>query len=153
MSNKNIFIVSSYCKEGYLYIKEDSKCLNLNPTGFFEADAAQNAGYVTTALIAGGIALSSVSLILAGGSSQGLFSAVNMFQLLLLFPLFRFFIPKVLIKFYESLDWTVLSFSFISLSEVPVLSEAWKSFEDEQEDVYLNIIGIEQKSSLLSIFS
>ena len=127
--------------------------MNLNPTGFFEADTAQNAGYATTAVIAGGVALSSVSLILAGGSSQGLFSAINMFQLLLLFPLFRFFIPKVIVKFYESLDWTMLSFSFISLNEVPVLSEVWESFEEEQEDVYLNIIGIEQKSSLLSIFS
>ena len=153
--------MTSECKEGHIYTQAESKCFDPSspeplPEDIVEeenTEFAQNAGYATKSVIAGGVALSSASLILAGGSSQGLFGAVNQLQLMLLFPLFRLFVPTIIVKFYESLDWTLFSFNFISLGQIPVVNEIWESFEEEQEDMYLNIIGIEQTSSLLNIFS
>ena len=94
-----------------------------------------------------------VSTVIGGGSSQGIFSSVNQFQLLLIFPLFKFYLPLTIISFYQSLDWTLLSFDFIKFQEIEPFDKIYGEFESVQEDEYLNIIGIQQSSSLLNIFS
>ena len=123
--------MTSQCNQGDVFDPNNFQCLGPGPEKDVKeeiiedenAEFAQNAGYTTTSVIAGGAALSSASLILVGGSSQGLFSAVNMFQILLLFPLFRLFLPTIIMKFYESLDWTLFSFNFISFGQIPVINE------------------------------
>lgn len=96
--------------------------------------------------------MNSISVLMSAGSSQSIFSAMNLIQLMLLFPLLRFYLPELVIEFYKGLEWTMMSFDFISVQNVPYISKIWNYFENKQKDEYLGFVGIEHQSSLLNLF-
>ncbi|CAI2386932.1 unnamed protein product [Moneuplotes crassus] len=108
---------------------------------------------VATSVMATSVASSSATILVSAGSSQSVFSAVNQFQLLLLFPLLRLHLPELVVNFYGDLNWSMGSVEFISLDDIPYANELWSPLSAEQTDEILNIVGIQNKSTFINILS
>lgn len=102
------------------------------------------------------VGINAVNLLLNSGSSQSIFSIINQFQLLLLFPLLQVFLSNRVIKFYKDLNWTLGSFDLINserFESLPYFSDIKDHLSEEQENPYLLIIGISDKSSFINLTS
>ena len=78
--------------------------------------------------------------IISGSSPQSLWSVINLFQLFILYPMIGAFVPAVVIKFLQGVDFCLFNFNFISIpsSDRDLIS----SFGWIEASSYLSSIGI-----------
>mmetsp|Transcript_8946 Transcript_8946/g.8499 ORF Transcript_8946/g.8499 Transcript_8946/m.8499 type:complete len:122 (+) Transcript_8946:120-485(+) len=104
-------------------------------------------------MVALGITLASASSILSLSSINSIFSIMNSLQLAILLPLVPdYFSPKVL-EFLSGMGFTMLSFDFIKLNDIPLVERLtdWVSYP--QSDGYLNSLGMRSGSSVVNYLS
>ncbi|CAI2377665.1 unnamed protein product [Moneuplotes crassus] len=120
------------------------------------SDKIQEINTVTTSIncIIGICVVSNlISSLFFTGSSQSMFSPINLLQLMFLFPLLRVYLPVTVLQFYEELEWSSFSFGFLTLQDRPFLKDALTQFSESETDDILNLVGISYKSSLLNLLS
>ncbi|CAI2381354.1 unnamed protein product [Moneuplotes crassus] len=135
------------CSDGYQSSDGQTSCSKVaETTAATETKAA-------TAMVALGVTLASASSILSLSSINSIFSIMNSLQLAILLPLIPdYFSPKVL-EFLSGMGFTMLSFDFIKLNDIPLVERLtdWVSYP--QSDGYLNSLGMRSGSSVVNYLS
>ena len=85
-------------------------------------------------------------------SSNGLFSLINQYQLLILLPMMTFIDPEV-IDIIIGVDFSMLSFDFLPIKNVPLIKEIPIQISRLQPEEYLNSIGLQSISCLVNNLS
>jgi hypothetical protein len=98
-----------------------------------------------------GVAAGSASAILSSSSSQSAWSSVNQFQLYLLIPLVGAYIHKDVLVFLEGFDFSMISFSFLSLDSIPIIKNILSLFPETPNSPYMQSIGLEYESTIRNI--
>ena len=111
------------------------------------------ANYVSSLMMGIGMAVNIVSMAISFGSVQSLFSSANFLQLLMLLPLFRTYMPKVVVGFYYEIGWVMFGMDFLKIDVWPGYSTVSSTFSDVQSDQFMYLIGIEDSSSLMNLTS
>ncbi|CAI2381406.1 unnamed protein product [Moneuplotes crassus] len=133
------------CIDGYQTSNGQKSCMRVtSATGTTEA---------AIALAAASMVMISVSSILSLSSMNSIFSAINSLQLALLLPLVPdYFSPKIL-AFLSGMGFTMLSFDFVKLKDIPFIKAIKKWVSYPQSDKYLNSIGMRSGSSVINYLS
>jgi hypothetical protein len=113
-----------------------------------EIKMAQTFGQAT---VGSGVAAGSASAILSSSSSQGAWSSVNQFQLYLLIPLVGAYIHKDVLAFLEGFNFSMISFSFLSLDSIPIIKNILSLFPGAPNSPYMQSIGLEYESTIRNI--
>jgi hypothetical protein len=113
-----------------------------------EIKSAQTFGQ---AAVGSGVAAGSASAILSSSSSQGAWSSVNQFQLYLLIPLIGAYIHKDVLAFLEGFNFSMISFSFLSLDSIPIIKNILSLFPGAPNSPYMQSIGLEYESTIRNI--
>ena len=105
------------------------------------------------ALVAASVSISIAASFVSMSSMNGVFSVANQFQLFMFLPMIPEFFPKTLMAFITGVDFSMISFDFIRLNDLPFVRDLkeWVSFP--QKDAYLNEIGLISGSSILNYLS
>ena len=86
-------------------------------------------------------------------SSGSLWIMVNQYQALLLIPLLNVYIPKNIRDFIVGNDVTMFSFSFLRIKDINFVTDLNQNLGGDQDDEYLNEIGIESNSVIINHIS
>ncbi|CAI2379341.1 unnamed protein product [Moneuplotes crassus] len=104
-------------------------------------------------LIAASMIISVASSILSLSSLSGIFSMINSLQLLILLPLVPEFFSKKVMSILTGVSFTMLSFDFIKVKDIPLIVELTEWVSYPQSDEYLNEIGLNSGSSVINYLS
>ncbi|CAI2381459.1 unnamed protein product [Moneuplotes crassus] len=133
------------CSDGYQSSGDQTSCSKIS--------AIARTTEVATAFVVLGIILTSASSMLSLSSSNSMFSIMNSLQLAILLPLIPdYFSPKVL-DFLSTMGFTMLSFDFIKLKDIPLVEELTNWVSYPQSDGYLNSLGMRSGSSVVNYLS
>lgn len=103
--------------------------------------------YVTIAIAI----LASVILSLTKLSSpQAAFSVINQYQLLLLLPLLRTYIPDQILLFIEGFDFMMFGTILPYLIKIESIDEWTNKFTEKIDDAYVSNIGVKYKSAIIN---
>mmetsp|Transcript_10808 Transcript_10808/g.9527 ORF Transcript_10808/g.9527 Transcript_10808/m.9527 type:complete len:147 (-) Transcript_10808:361-801(-) len=108
---------------------------------------------LVNSIIIAELIVNSILMISNLSSAQSFFSTVNFLQLLLLLPLFKFFIPQEIVNYYSGIKWVNFSFGFLNLEQILKLDKVLPNKGNEQTDEYLLLIGIESKNTIVNLTS
>ena len=78
---------------------------------------------------------------------------INQLQLLIMLPILTNYFPSQLIQFILEMDFALLSFDFIPISDILFLNIIADELYVPQSDEFLNEIGLESNSSLVNYLS
>jgi hypothetical protein len=100
-----------------------------------------------------GVAIGGVVSLLSMSSPQAIWIMVNQFQLLMLLPLTDVYMPKEIEDYLSGMSFTSFNFDFLPLSSIPKFKGIFEYFGFEQNDQYLQGMGIEYGSAFLNQIS
>lgn len=103
----------------------------------------------TTQTIAGVSVLSgSAAALITSGSSTSVFSLINNYQLILLFPLLNIFLPTDIMEYIKGVSFSLFTFPFLTNNYDKIHNDffQWKINHE-----YLNDIGVKMWASILNI--
>ena len=69
----------------------------------------------------------------------------------MLLPLIGQFIPKDIADLLAGIRYATLSFSFMSLKDIPLISNLYNEFDEKQTNYFLVMLDIYYKSTLIYI--
>lgn len=95
----------------------------------------------TQGTLAAGVAFSAGAAFSSLASPQSAFSMVNQFQLILLIPLITKYLPTDILLFILGMDFTMLSFDFIPIADIPFVNGFISKFDFDQKNAYYQEIG------------
>ena len=104
----------------------------------------------TQSLIGVTMGLAAAISILNKVSPIGIWSIINLFQMLMLLTLTGAFIPQMVRQYLIGMDFVLLSFNFIPLIKVPPFSDAYSMMKFKQQNKDLIDIGIEYGSAIIN---
>ena len=78
---------------------------------------------------------------------------INQLQLLIMLPILADYFPSQLTQFILDMDFALLSFDFIPISDIPLLDTIADELYVPQSDEFLNEIGLESNSSIFNYLS
>jgi len=135
-----------WTKWGMAYVPNEQKdqCIKEDP---------QVSPTLVNSIIIAELIVNSILMISNLSSAQSFFSTVNFLQLLLLLPLFKFFIPQEIVNYYSGIKWVNFSFGFLNLEQILKLDKVLPNKGNEQTDEYLLLIGIESKNTIVNLTS
>ena len=81
-------------------------------------------------------------------SPAGIWSIINLFQMLMLLILTGAFIPETVRQYLIGMNFTLLSFNFVPLHKIPFISDFYSKMDIEQQNNDLKDIGIEYASTI-----
>lgn len=103
------------------------------------------AGAVTT--------VSMVSSMMTFSSPQAIWTMANVYQLLMILPLTRIYMPKDVIDFITGMKISTFNFKFIPTQHIPFVNSVLDNLDFAQSDEYLGRIGLESGSSIVNNIS
>ena len=109
---------------------------------------------ITQAIIGAVVVLAALSSITKKGKSPvGMWSIINIFQMLMLLLLTGAYIPKPLRKYLFDRDVVFLNFNFIPFNKLPLVYDfyIWIKFDHYNSD--FNEIGVESGSTVVNNIS
>jgi hypothetical protein len=86
-------------------------------------------------------------------SPQGSYSMINQFQIFLLMPLTDAYFPQEIITFLTSIDFTMFSFSFLPIKNLPLVNTLFELIDFDQTDSYYDQIGLESGSTFINHYT
>jgi hypothetical protein len=102
----------------------------------------------------GATAIITISMSLASLSSPAaLWTMAHQMQLLLLLILTKKYFPDDVKAVLLSNDFMLFDWSFIPCAKIPLVNLAMDAIDSEQENVYLETIGLESRSGLVNFIS
>ena len=113
---------------------------------------SSESGIVLTAASVGFLA-SATDAFVSGSSPSSAFSMLNMVQILLLLPLAGGYMPIKVIEFMYGISITLGSLTFLKLGSMIFVKDLLEWVTLDQDDEYLDIIGLESRSSFVNIYS
>jgi hypothetical protein len=78
---------------------------------------------------------------------------LNLVQILLLLPLAGDYMPNGIIEFMYGISITIASLSFLKFTKLAYISSLIGWLTIDQDNYYLNVIGLESKSSFVNTYS
>jgi hypothetical protein len=114
--------------------------------GKWVSDMIGAAGAVAKAALAIGV-LANIA------SPQGSYSMINQFQIFLLMPLTDAYFPQEVITFLTSIDFTMFSFSFLPIKNLPLVNTLFELIDFDQTDSYYDQIGLESGSTFINHYT
>lgn len=139
----------SKCKEEYeLYEASSSLHMCMQSEA---SDGAKSVIYSTQALFALGLLIIIPAIILSSTSPQSIWLMVGQFQLLMLLPMTGAYMPDDIVQYWAGMDFTLVSMSFLSLSNIPGFAQFIDVFGFDQEDWYLRKIDIESGNTFVNL--
>ncbi|CAI2379909.1 unnamed protein product [Moneuplotes crassus] len=130
------------CSSGHSASSDLKKCIN--------TEVAEGTVETAQAMILGGMVLSSGCSLVSFSSASGMFSMVNSFQLLILLPLIPQYFSEKVINFLSGMSFTMFSFDFIDLNEIPFVEYLTSWISLPQTDDYLDTLGLGSGSSIIN---
>lgn len=115
--------------------------------------AVKNNQAVTQASMGAGVAIGGAVSLLSMSSPQAIWIMVNQFQLLMLLPLTDVYMPKEIKDYLAGMGFTNFNFDFLRLGSIPKFKEIFEYFGFEQNDRYLQGMGVEYGSAFLNQIS
>lgn len=117
-----------------------------------EEEAPAGSVVVGNMLTAASVATAVAASVSSGSSINSCYSVINLFQLYVLLPLLPGFFPKELEKLIIGLNFSILSFNFVSIFDVQE-DKILKSWMDlPQSNQYLKEVGLKSDSAFISHF-
>lgn len=86
-----------------------------------------------------------------GFSSQKIFGMINQFQLFLLLPMLPSYFPPRLVRMILGVDLALISFDFLEMNSASFIDKVHDLVKLEQNDEYLQEIGVESGSAIVNI--
>ena len=136
------------CQDKYKLYEHASKWVLEQKTAAVTASTA-----ISQSAVGVGVAASTAVSVLSMSSPQAVWIMGNQFQLLMLLPLTEVFVPKDIEDYFTGMSFLSFDLSFIPFSATPLINSVFSYFEFEQEDEYLQEIGMQYGSSILNQFS
>lgn len=114
---------------------------------------AKTVSETASALAITSLGLNSVVSVVGGGSTTSIFSVMNQFQILLLFPLLDVYLSSPVLEFYNNINWAVGSLDIVDYEKMNFNNSLTAPFLESQEDENLKILGLEYESTLANMIT
>jgi hypothetical protein len=105
---------------------------------------------ITQIIVATAAAISLGAALIMMSSPQGAFSMLNLFQLYILLPMIGAYLPPRVIKIILGLDFSLVSFSFLQIEKIPLITNMFNFIDYDQSDDYFDELGLTSGSALLN---
>ena len=105
---------------------------------------------LTQSAIAIGVILSLVVSITGMSSAQSIWTMINQYQLFLTLPLVGWYMTPELIKFIESFEFALGSFSFIPFEDILIFETLYNWMNLPQSNSNFESVGLESGSTLIN---
>jgi hypothetical protein len=115
-----------------------------------EDEAPSGVATASVAIVASSVVLSSVFSLLSSSGSQGAFSSIHQYQLYILLPMIGAYMPNEIVDILLGMKFVTFSFSFLGISGIPIVTNAIDKIDFNQNDDYLENIGLESGSSVVN---
>lgn len=136
------------CISGFQTYNYGTEWLTVVLSGSVQATKSSSqgaAGAVTT--------VSMVSSMMTFSSPQAIWTMANVYQLLMILPLTRIYMPKDVIDFITGMKISTFNFKFIPTQHIPFVNSVLDNLDFAQSDEYLGRIGLESGSSIVNNIS
>ena len=136
------------CDSGYEMIYGPTSCDSIDSSEEIEAYS-----YSTIAVLSVGITASVLVSLLTTSSPHTIWLMMNQYQLLILLPLTKAYIPIDVIKYILGMEFTLFNLNFMNFDGAFRYDNLLHDFSDKQTDWYKTQIGIKYQSAIVNHMS
>jgi cysteine-rich repeat protein len=136
----------SECPMGYTNNEDHSECVPEKISAEIEA-----ASIASSTILGAGIVVNGLNSILGNSAPQASLNMVNAVQLLLLLPLIGAYLPKSVLDFIRSMNFSLFNFEFLSLEGNPETKDEISNISFKQDDTVLYLIGLKSGSWMINL--